>query len=96
MEEYKLVLKRFGQKNEANLKKLLNLFKSTYNSLYIAYPPNLNIEGEDRDDKKFIECAVALSCEYILSGDNHVLKFKNYYDIKIISPNQFFKKFKKL
>ncbi len=89
IEEYIFVLKRFGQKDVKNLKELLSLFKLTYNSLYIANPPHLNIEIEDEDDKKFIECAVALNCEYIISGDKHLLNLKNYYEIKILSPNEF-------
>ena len=96
IEEYILVLKRFGQKDERNLEELINLFKSTYNSIYIANPPELNIEIEDKDDKKFIECAVALECKYIISGDKHLLKLKNYYDVKILSPDEFLKISEKL
>ncbi len=92
VEEYIFVLKKFGQKNEENLKELLKLFKYTYNSLFIANPPCLNIKIEDEDDKKFIECAVALDCEYIISGDKHLLNLKKYYNIQILSPAEFLKK----
>ena len=91
IEEYIFVLKRFGQKDETNFKSLINLFKTTYNSLYIANPPHLNIKIDDEDDKKFIECAVALDFNYIISGDKHLLKIKNYHNIRILSADEFLK-----
>lgn len=38
----------------------------------------------DEDDNKFIECTVASSAQYIVSGDKHLLKYKKFRDIKII------------
>lgn len=43
-------------------------------------------------DNHIIECAVAGNCQYIISGDKkHLLKLKNYKDIRIVSPAEFFK-----
>ena len=44
---------------------------------------------EDPDDNKFIECAVALNCEVIISGDKHLLSVRNYMGIQIVSPKEF-------
>jgi len=37
---------------------------------------------DDPDDDKFIECAVASRAGFIVSGDKHLLKLKEYKRIK--------------
>jgi len=44
---------------------------------------------EDREDEKFIRCALAGKAAYVVSGDNHLLKLKQYKGIKILTPRQF-------
>lgn len=44
---------------------------------------------EDPDDDKFLECAVAGECQAIVSGDEHLLKIKEFQGIKIIKPRDF-------
>ena len=51
--------------------------------------PSLKIVKDDPDDDKFIECAVALECRYIISGDKHLLSVKDYMGIKLLSPKDF-------
>lgn len=46
---------------------------------------------EDPDDNKFLECAVSASANYIISGDDHLLKVRNFRGIKILSPAEFVK-----
>ena len=46
----------------------------------------------DPDDDKFIECAVAGSARYIVSGDSHLLDICSVLDIPIITPSEFLKK----
>lgn len=46
----------------------------------------------DPDDDKFIECAVAGSAKYIVSGDSHLLGIGTVLDIPIITPSEFLKK----
>ena len=48
---------------------------------------------EDPDDDKFIECAVASKCSIIVSGDSHLLKLKEYKNIKFIKPRDFIEKY---
>ena len=50
---------------------------------------------EDPDDDKFIECAVSCGADYIVSGDNHLLKLKKYEEIKIINAADFLSFFNK-
>jgi uncharacterized protein len=43
----------------------------------------------DPDDDKILECAVASSCIYIVSGDKHLIKLKSFRNIKILKPAEF-------
>lgn len=47
----------------------------------------------DPDDVMFIECAVTVSAEYIVSGDPHLLDHKHVRGIKILTPAEFLLKF---
>ena len=55
--------------------------------------PRIKLEEitEDPDDNKILECAVAGAVEYIISGDDHLLKRKEFRGIKIVSPAEFVK-----
>jgi len=43
----------------------------------------------DKDDNKFISCALSAKAKYIISGDKELLEIKKYHDIHIISFNDF-------
>ncbi|GBF80750.1 putative toxin-antitoxin system toxin component, PIN family [Aphanothece sacrum] len=43
----------------------------------------------DADDNKFLELAVSGIADYLITGDNDLLKIKNYQDIPIITPISF-------
>jgi predicted nucleic acid-binding protein len=53
--------------------------------------PSFKVEilEEDPADNKFLECALMANAEYIVSVDKHLLKLKNYKNIKIISAIEF-------
>ena len=89
VEEYIEVLNRLGLKDKKEIQKLTKLFAESYNSIFAANTPNLNIVKDDPDDNKFIECAVALDSKIIISGDKHLKNIKKYIDIHIISPKEF-------
>jgi predicted nucleic acid-binding protein len=38
---------------------------------------------------KFIECAVALKAQFVISGDKALVEVKNYMGIKIVTPKEF-------
>ncbi len=89
VEEYIEVLNRLGLKDKDEIIKLTKLFAEGYNSVFTAITSTLFIVEEDPDDNKFIECAVALDCKIIISGDKHLKKIKKYIDIEILSPKKF-------
>lgn len=49
----------------------------------------LNEIKEDPDDNKFLECAVSANADYIISGDEHLLKVKEFRGIPIVTPAEF-------
>lgn len=47
---------------------------------------------DDPTDNKFLECAITVDADYIISRDPHILKIKEFEGIRIISPDDFMKK----
>lgn len=94
LDEYIEVLQRFGLQYENELKELLALFAKSYNCIYTAKTPTIELIEKDPDDNKFIECAIALNAQYIITGDKNVLEIENYMGIKIVTPDIFLKEYK--
>ena len=44
---------------------------------------------DDPDDDRILECAVMAKCNFIISGDKHLLKLKSYRSIKVLNPADF-------
>jgi uncharacterized protein len=44
---------------------------------------------DDPDDDKILECAVSANCDFIISGDRHLLMLKSYKTIRVLSPADF-------
>lgn len=44
---------------------------------------------DDPDDDKFLECGIACQANYIVSGDRHLQRAKEFEGIKILSPSDF-------
>ncbi len=43
----------------------------------------------DPTDNRILECALEGNAGYIITGDEHLLKLKNFRGIKILSPEEF-------
>ncbi|MGB2762586.1 MAG: putative toxin-antitoxin system toxin component, PIN family [Minisyncoccales bacterium] len=56
----------------------------------------VRIIEKDPSDNKFLACAISCQATFIISGDIHLLEFKEFQEICIISPREFLKKFNKL
>ena len=52
---------------------------------------NLNVIKEDPDDDILLECATEANADYIISGDEHLKKLKEFGKIKIVSVSEFLK-----
>lgn len=55
----------------------------THESVYII--------DENPEDNKILECAISAGVEFVISGDNHLLKLKIFEGIKIVTPEDFIK-----
>ncbi|MEW6095993.1 MAG: putative toxin-antitoxin system toxin component, PIN family [bacterium] len=49
----------------------------------------VNVIKEDEPDNRVLECAEAGKVDYIISGDKHLLKLKEYKNIPIIEAAEF-------
>jgi len=59
------------------------------NSIPVYPSVKINIIKEDHKDNKFLECAKEADVDYIISGDEHLLKLKKFRNIKIVSAKEF-------
>ena len=44
---------------------------------------------DDPDDDMILECALACKADFIVTQDNHLLNFKEFCGVKIITPKEF-------
>ena len=93
LEEYAAVLRRLGLEGEDELRELLDLFAKSPNVLFTAETPRLSVVLSDPADDKFIECAVALKADIVVTGDAALLKIDDFAGIRIISPADFLKEY---
>ena len=88
LEEYLRVLGRLRVSAPA-LAELLNLFKIGENIVFAETPEKVEIVPEDSTDDKFIGCALSAGAEFIVSGDQHLLKLGKFRGVRIVSPARF-------
>ncbi len=88
IEEYIDVLQRMGIAGAKEFDELLLLFRNQYNCVFSNRTPALKV-CIDHDDNKFIEAAVALRAEIIISGDKRLKSLKKYSGILILPPKYF-------
>ncbi len=96
LDEYIDVLQRFGLKDENEIEELLSLFAKGFNILFTTKTPKVKAVKEDSDDDKFIECAVALKAEVVITGDRALKIMGEYMGIKILTPQELLKHYKTL
>ncbi len=92
LDEYIEVLQRLWLQDEDELGELLSLFRRGFNLLFTTKTPKVKVVKNDPDDDKFIECALALKAEVIVTGDKAIEAVGEYMGIKILTPRQFLKK----
>ena len=93
LDEYIEVLQRIGLQDEDELGELLSLFKRGFNMLFTTKTPKVKVVKDDPDDDKFIECAMALKAEAIVTGDKAIEAVGEYMGIKILTPQRFLKSY---
>jgi hypothetical protein len=95
IEEYINVLRRLGLKEEPEIGELIDLLVKGYHLSFITKTPSLKVVQKDPSDDKFIECAVSLKAEAIITGDKRLKSIRDYMGIKILSPEEFLSFFRR-
>lgn len=91
LDEYIDVLQKVGLKDENEIGELLSFFAKGFNILFTTNVPQIKAVKDDPDDDKFIECAVALKADIIITGDKALITIGKYMGIKILTPQEFLK-----
>ena len=86
--EYVVSRSKFGlTKDEVN--SALELVISL--SVLVHPRTKINVVTDDPDDNRILECAMDGEADYIVSGDIHLTKLKEYQGIKILNASEFLK-----
>jgi len=93
LDEYIRVLQGIGL-NEEEIEELLAFFGKGFNILFTTKTPEIRVVKDDPDDDKFIECAVALKAEAIITGDRDLRKLGEFRGIRIVTPQEFLRTYK--
>jgi|WetSurMetagenome_2_1015567.scaffolds.fasta_scaffold125913_3 uncharacterized protein len=65
---------------------------NAYHDISITVKPQGNISVvADIKDNIFIECAIEVEADFIITGDQHLLEIGNYKGIQIVTPAAFLK-----
>ncbi|HEX9868083.1 MAG TPA: putative toxin-antitoxin system toxin component, PIN family [Candidatus Tectomicrobia bacterium] len=69
----------------------LRLFIEDLAHLAILTPGKLELHGiaEDPSDNRYLECAIEGDADYLVSGDQHLLRLGAYRKIAILTPRAF-------
>lgn len=86
--EYQRVLREIGSVDESEERELIEAFASGEGVLYTGDPPAIEIASSDPDDDKFLECALELEAECVVSGDSDLLELGSYMGIPILTPRE--------
>lgn len=65
------------------------------NSTIVRPEFKLNIIKEDLEDNRMLDCALQAKADFIVSGDKHLLKLRNFKNTKITTPREFLDTVKK-
>lgn len=77
--------KKFGMSEEKILERERLLID---NAKLVTPGKRLSVVKEDAKDNKILECGEAGKVDFIVTGDNHLLKLKKYGKIKIITARK--------
>ena len=84
--EYRRVFAKFGLSAEfAEIERAINARRHCEMA---ETTPSLRVVS-DPDDDMFVECAVALNAQFIVSGDRALQNLRRYRGVNILSPAEF-------
>ncbi len=84
--EYEKLRARHGLSHE----EIANLISDMRRFAVLINPQETpRVVRDDPEDDKFLSCAMAGGADYVISGDDHLLKLQAYRGIQILSPRAF-------
>lgn len=84
------ISQKLKQKFKWSQNQIFTVIKTLIKSTKVVQPKvKIRAVKMDKSDDKIIEAAVAGRTKYIVSGDQHLLKIKQYQKIKIVKPTEF-------
>ena len=88
LDEVERVLKRerFGWPEEEIDKAIRHISRFAE---HVEPTQRIDVVKDDPTDNRIIECAAASGSEYLVTGDNHLLKVGQYQGVKIVTPAEF-------
>ncbi|MBI2584078.1 MAG: putative toxin-antitoxin system toxin component, PIN family [Candidatus Aenigmarchaeota archaeon] len=63
-------------------------------AMFVSLSESIDVIKEDPDDNRILESAVAGGADYIISGDPHLLKLKEFRGIRIVTAREFLEELK--
>ncbi|MBL7078474.1 putative toxin-antitoxin system toxin component, PIN family [Candidatus Shapirobacteria bacterium] len=90
-----LAYPRIAKKYKLSKKTVNNYLRGFYLFGVVCRPvKKVEIIKDDPEDNKFLETALAGKVDYLVSGDKHFLKLKEFRGIKILAPRPFLERLK--
>ncbi|MCK4384830.1 MAG: putative toxin-antitoxin system toxin component, PIN family [candidate division Zixibacteria bacterium] len=83
---YPKIKKRLAQSDSEVNEFLLGLAQF---SIMVYGEPQIDIIKEDPTDNKYLACAQKAEADFIVTGDQHLLKLQNHKGTKIVNPKEF-------
>jgi hypothetical protein len=80
-------VQKYLKRTQSDVDAFLRQFKKI--AITVEPQMTLDIIKEDPADNRVLECAVAGEASYIISGNDHLLKIKEYKGIVILKPAEF-------
>ena len=88
LNEYLRVFDELDMLDKNETQDVIQLLEGQYNLLFTRSSPNLEISDDPTDDK-FLECAVELNANHLVTGDSDLLDLGRYGRIDINTPSHF-------
>ena len=89
IKEYLDIVKEMITDKGGNLD--VNILSPFIDKLNVVKPVSKIKISRDKDDDKFIECAIDSNASYVVSGDKDLLDIVKYQKISIITAKDFYK-----
>lgn len=59
------------------------------NAIQVDPAEKITVIKEDPQDNKFLECAIEVHADYIVTGDKHLKKLNEFEGVKIVNAKEF-------